>query len=46
MVERALNDGVHRNADGHSRWFTSAYFHRPEEPAAEATDAGLVDVRG
>lgn len=45
VVERALDEGVHRNPDGHPRWFTSAYFHRPEEPAAEAADAGLVDVR-
>jgi SAM-dependent methyltransferase len=45
MVERALGDGVHRNAGAESRWFTSAYFHRPEEPAAEAAEAGLTGVR-
>ncbi|GAA3345771.1 hypothetical protein GCM10020358_54070 [Amorphoplanes nipponensis] len=45
IVRRALRDGVHRNADGQSRWFTSAYFHRPEEPAAEATGAGLAGAR-
>jgi len=45
IVERALVDGVHRNVGGQSRWFTSAYFHRPEEPAAEAAGAGLVGAR-
>jgi SAM-dependent methyltransferase len=45
MVERALGNGVHRNAGAESRWFTSAYFHRPEEPAGEAAEAGLTAVR-
>jgi SAM-dependent methyltransferase len=45
MVDRALGDGVHRNEGAQPRWFTSAYFHRPEEPAAEATDAGLTEAR-
>src|SRR3954468_18516606 len=45
MVERALGEGVHRNPGTHPRWFTSAYFHRPEEPAAEAADAGLTGAR-
>jgi SAM-dependent methyltransferase len=45
MVDRALADGVHRNATARPRWFTSAYFHRPEEPAAEAADAGLAGAR-
>jgi SAM-dependent methyltransferase len=45
IVERAMDDGVHRNVGGESRWFTSAYFHRPEEPAAEAVEAGLTGVR-
>jgi SAM-dependent methyltransferase len=45
IVDRALGDGVHRNADGQPRWFTSAYFHRPEEPAAEAAEAGLTGAR-
>jgi hypothetical protein len=41
MVDRAMADGVHRNVTSEARWFTSAYFHRPEEPAAEAVRAGL-----
>jgi SAM-dependent methyltransferase len=45
IVQGALDDGVHRNEGGQSRWFTSAYFHRPEEPAAEATEAGLTGTR-
>ncbi|WP_018811670.1 class I SAM-dependent methyltransferase [Salinispora pacifica] len=42
MVERTLADGVHRNIDDTQRWFTSAYFHHPDELAGEATEAGLV----
>ncbi|HEY3504668.1 MAG TPA: class I SAM-dependent methyltransferase [Actinocatenispora sp.] len=38
IVERALATGEHRPEGD---WFTDAYFHRPEEPAAEARDAGL-----
>ena len=45
IVERDLADGVHRNHADDPRYFTSAYFHRPEEPAEEAEAAGLVGVR-
>jgi SAM-dependent methyltransferase len=45
IVAGALADGVHRNPDAHPRWFTSAYFHHPAEPAAEAAEAGLTGVR-
>jgi SAM-dependent methyltransferase len=45
IVEQDLADGVHRNPADDPGYFTSAYFHRPEEPAAEAGAAGLVDVR-
>jgi hypothetical protein len=43
MVERALREGQHRNPrlDLHPEWFTTAYFHRPEELAVEVTEAGL-----
>jgi SAM-dependent methyltransferase len=44
LVERVMADGMH-NPGGHTRWFTSAYTHLPEEAAAEATDAGLAEVR-
>jgi SAM-dependent methyltransferase len=45
LVEGALADGGHRNPDNRLGWFTSAYFHRPEEAAVEAAEAGLADVR-
>ena len=45
IVAGALADGVHRNRDAHRRWFTTAYFHHPAEPAAEAAEAGLTGVR-
>ena len=44
MVVQDLATGVHENPTGDPRWFTSAYFHRPDELAAEATEVGL-DVR-
>jgi SAM-dependent methyltransferase len=42
LVERALTDGVHRNEDAERQWFTSAYFHHPDELPGEVADAGLV----
>jgi len=45
VVEGALADGVHRNDGNRLPWFTRAYFHRPEEVAVEAAEAGLADVR-
>jgi SAM-dependent methyltransferase len=41
IVERDLRDGQHRNPDDVAGWFTTAYFHRPDELRAEAEDAGL-----
>jgi SAM-dependent methyltransferase len=41
LVERALTSGTHRNAAGEPGWFTSAYFHHPDELAGEVTGAGL-----
>jgi SAM-dependent methyltransferase len=41
IVERDLADGQHRNPVGHPDYFTTAYFHRPEELAAELDEAGL-----
>jgi len=45
LVEGALTDGVHRNDGNRLRWFTQAYFHRPEEVAVEAAEGGLTEVR-
>lgn len=41
VVERALRDGQHRNPAGRPGWFTTAYFHLPQELEQEATEAGL-----
>lgn len=42
IVERDLVDGQHRNPTGRVDYFTTAYFHRPEELRAEMVGAGLV----
>jgi SAM-dependent methyltransferase len=46
IVERDLDSGQHRNPHVQTRpeFFTTAYFHRPEELRDEAVSAGLVDV--
>ncbi|MEZ5174711.1 MAG: class I SAM-dependent methyltransferase [Acidimicrobiia bacterium] len=41
MMERDLADGQHRPPEG-SEYFTTAYFHRPDEARTEARAAGLV----
>ncbi len=41
MIARTLPTGEHRPPPDRE-WFTTAYFHRPEELAAEMGDAGLV----
>ena len=43
VVERDLRDGQHRNPEVESRpeWFTTAYFHHPEELRSELEDAGV-----
>lgn len=45
LVERALVDGVHHNREASRTWFTSAYFHRPDEVPGEVAEAGLVVQR-
>jgi len=40
-VENDLTNGVHRNPTQRPEWFTTAYFHRPEEIRPEIEDAGL-----
>lgn len=40
VVARAVDTGEHRPPPD-TTWFTTAYFHRPDEPAAEARAAGL-----
>jgi SAM-dependent methyltransferase len=48
IVEQDLRDGQHRNPTDRPDYFTTAYFHRPDELAKEVSTAGLVlkDVYG
>jgi hypothetical protein len=48
IVDRDLREGQHRNPTGQPFYFTTAFFHRPGELAAEAEEAGLLveGVRG
>ena len=41
VVEADLATGVHRNPSGNPDWFTTAYFHRPDELADEVAESGL-----
>jgi hypothetical protein len=41
IVEDDLRTGQHRTPDRRDHWFTTAYFHHPDELTAEVTDAGL-----
>jgi len=41
IVQRDLTDGQHRNPTGHPSYFTTAFFHRPEELRSEVEDAGF-----
>lgn len=43
IVDGELATGVHRNDEHVPGWFTTAYFHRPEDLPGELTDAGLVE---
>ena len=45
IVETDLTDGLHRNPTNHPAYFTTAYFHRPEELAAEVAGAGFGDIQ-
>ena len=44
IVEQDLRDGQHRNPTERVDYFTTAYFHRPEELADEVRAAGLTLV--
>jgi SAM-dependent methyltransferase len=51
ILERDLIDGQHRNPTGDPNFFTTAFFHRPEELREELVDAGysvieLVGIEG
>ena len=42
IVERDLREGQHRNPTERLDYFTTAYFHRPEELRAEVSGVGLI----
>lgn len=44
IVERDLRDGQHRNPGNHPAYFTTAYFHHPDELQEEVGAAGLAVV--
>jgi SAM-dependent methyltransferase len=41
MVEHDLRDGQHRNPEHRTNWFTTAYFHHPDELTGEVSDGGF-----
>jgi ubiquinone/menaquinone biosynthesis C-methylase UbiE len=41
IAARDLRDGRHRNPTGNPAYFTTAYFHHPEDLASECVAAGL-----
>ncbi|MGC2768484.1 MAG: class I SAM-dependent methyltransferase [Candidatus Acidiferrum sp.] len=45
IVEADLTYGLHRNPTNRPAYFTTAYFHRPEEFAAEIGGAGFGEIR-
>ena len=45
IVAADLASGQHRNPTNHLAYFTTAYFHRAEDLAAEVRDAGFGDVQ-
>jgi len=48
ILEHDLRDGQHRNTTGKPEYFTTAYFHRPDELVSELSAAGftLQEVAG
>jgi hypothetical protein len=44
-VAEDLASGQHRNPTNHPAYFTTAYFHRPEELVTEVREAGFGDVQ-
>lgn len=43
--DRDLEDGQHRNDTGRPDYFTTSYFHRPDDLARELAAAGFEDVQ-
>jgi hypothetical protein len=42
IVEADVRDGQHRNPTAQLHYFTTAYFHRPEDLRAEVQETGLL----
>jgi ubiquinone/menaquinone biosynthesis C-methylase UbiE len=45
IVASDLATGQHRNPTSQTAYFTTAYFHRPEELAAEVREASFADIQ-
>jgi ubiquinone/menaquinone biosynthesis C-methylase UbiE len=45
LVERDLTDGRHENPTDRLDYFTTAYFHRPDDLRREAIDAGFAQAQ-
>ncbi len=45
IMKRDIKDGQHRNPRRRPGYFTTAYFHRPEDLEAELKDAGFSDCQ-
>jgi ubiquinone/menaquinone biosynthesis C-methylase UbiE len=45
IVEQDLMDGQHRNPNNYPAYFTTAFFHHPEELQQEIAEAGFVNGR-
>jgi len=45
IVAQDLATGRHHNPTNHPDYFTTAYFHRPEDLTAEVREAGFTNVR-
>jgi ubiquinone/menaquinone biosynthesis C-methylase UbiE len=41
IVNQDLSGGIHHNPTGRPEWFTTAYFHRPEDIGPEIEESGL-----
>lgn len=44
IAEQDLKDGQHRNDTGEFNYFTTAFFHHPDEFYEELTEGGFTDV--
>lgn len=44
ILERDLSDGQHRNTTSNPEYFTTAFFHRPEELQSEISESGYSSV--